>query len=113
MIKLTRGDTKRIKFQRKTRTGEVITKKPGKMYFTVKENYYTTEAVLQKKLDEGITYSEEDNFYYITIEPSDTDGLKYDKYVFDIEVIDGDDKKTILKGVFVIEEEVTFAENEV
>lgn len=113
MIKVIRGNTKKLKFQRKTKDGEVITQKPDKMYFTVKENYYTKEVLFQKKLDESIEYNEEDNYYYITIEPSDTDGLNYDTYVFDIKIITDSEKKTIIRDEFVVEKAVTFAENEV
>lgn len=112
-IEIIRGDTKTLKFQRRTTNNEVITKKPDKLYFTVKTGYYTKDYLFQKRLDTNISYNEEDNYYRFTIEPSDTNELDYGDYVFDIEIITGEVVKTIAKGTFKILEEVTFAENEV
>lgn len=112
-IEIIRGDTKSFKFQRRTTNNEVITEKPDKMFFTVKTGYYSKDYLFQKRLDTDIIYREDDNYYYFTINPSDTDELDYGDYVFDIEVIKGDTVKTIAKGTFKVESEVTFAENEV
>lgn len=112
-IEIIRGDTKKLKFQRKSTTNEIITEKPDKMFFTVKTGYYSKDYLFKKRLDTDIIYNEQDNYYYFTIKPSDTDELDYDDYVFDIEIIKNDVKKTIAKGTLTIEEEVTFAENEV
>lgn len=112
-IKVIRGDTKTLKFQRKTTNKEIITEKPDKIFFTVKTGHYSKDYLFQKRLDTDIIYNEQDNYYYFTIKPSDTDELDYDDYVFDIEIIKNDVKKTIAKGTLTIEEEVTFAENEV
>ena len=113
IIKLIRGDTKKIKFQRKTKNKVVITEKPDKMYFTVKKSYYHKDVLFQKKLDEDIIYNEQDNYYYLTIESNDTDELDYDKYVFDIEIINNNEKKIIAIGELMLDKEVTFAKNEV
>ena len=114
-LELIRGDTLNLKFQRKDEFDEIIKEKPDKMYFTVKSSYYSKEVVFQKSLNDGsIIYNEEDSCYYTTINPEDTKDLKYgDDYVFDIEIITGDTVKTIAKGILEIQEEVTFAENEV
>lgn len=112
-IEIIRGDTKSFKFQRRTTNNEVITEKPDKMFFTVKTGYYSKDYLFQKRLDTDIIYKEEDNYYYFTINPEDTNELDYDDYVFDIEVITGDTVKTIAKGTLKVESEVTFAENEV
>ena len=113
-MELIRGDTISLKFQRKTQNQEVITEKPDKMYFTVKNSYKHKEVRLQKSLTAGtIIYNEEDNYYYMTIEPEDTNDLNYGTYVYDIEVIVGNIVKTIAIGELKITKEVTFAENEV
>ena len=113
-IEIIRGDTKTLKFQRRTTNNEVITEKPDKMFFTVKTGYYSKDYLFQKRLDTDIIYKEEDNYYYFTVNPEDTNELNYDDdYVFDIEIIKGDTVKTIAKGKFAVKEEVTFAENEV
>ena len=112
-MNITRGDTTEIKFKRTTADGQVITEKPDKMFFTVKENYYLKDFLFQKRLeDNSITYDEETNYYMLTINPEDTNNLSYKDYVYDIEIIDGDKVKTIAKGRLKITEEVTFAENE-
>lgn len=112
-MNMTRGDTYEFKFQRKNQNKEVITEKPDKMYFTVKENYYLKDFLFQKRLeDNSITYDEETNYYMLTINPEDTNNLSYKDYVYDIEIIDGDKVKTIAKGTLKITEEVTFAKNE-
>lgn len=112
-MELIRGDTLKLKFQRKNKNGEVIKTKPDKLYFTVKSNYYTKDYLFQKSLENGISFSEEDYFYRFTINPEDTDGLDYGNYVYDIETISDKTVKTIAKGTLEIKEEVTFAENEV
>lgn len=111
-IELIRGDTLPLKFQRKLVDNSVVTEKPDKMFFTVKTDYFNEEYLFQKRLDESIVYNEQDNYYYLTIEPEDTDNLSYGKYVFDIEIIKDGDVKTILKGKLKITQEVTFTSNE-
>jgi hypothetical protein len=79
----------------------------SKVYFTVKEKVEDKNAVLQKKLGEGITLveeTEEGKTFNLTICCTDTDDLKaeYD-YIFDIEIQsigeNGDViKKTIITG---------------
>jgi plasmid rolling circle replication initiator protein Rep len=114
-MKIIRGDTKDLKFQRKNaNTGEIITDIPDNMYFTVKKSYKLVEFVFQKRLsDNTITYNEDDNYYYITIESTDTDNLPFGDYDYDIEVIENNKKKTIAIGTITIDKEVTYAVNEV
>ena len=113
-MNLIRGDTLNLKFKRIDRNGEVIKEKPEKLFFTVKNSYYDKDYLFQKSLEKGtISYDENDNYYRFTIEPEDTNNLIFGKYVYDIEVVNLDIVKTIAKGTLEIEEEVTFAENEV
>ena len=112
MISITRGDTKVLKFQRKNEDG-VIETEAKELYFTVKENSNKQNYLFQKTLDNGITFSDEDYYYRITISPDDTNNLYYGTYMYDIEVKEDDYVKTIDLGEFVIKEEVTFAGNEV
>lgn len=112
-IYIIRGDTKNLKFKRINQNDKsVIKERPDKMYFTIKSNYEIEEFVFQKTLDDGINFDEESGYYYTTIEPEDTDNLPYSDFVYDIEVITGEGKKTIARGQLKIEEEVTFASNE-
>lgn len=110
-MKQIRGDTKKYKFQRKRADGTVITDRPDSLYFTVKKSYNDSLPVLQKTLNDMTL--DQDGTYHFTIEPEDTDGLKYKTYVYDIQVSQNGIKTTIAKGNFIIKEEVTFARNEV
>ena len=64
-IETIRGDTKKLKFQRKSTTNEVITEKPDKMYFTVKTGYYSKDYLFQKRLDTDIIYKLEGSQGYL------------------------------------------------
>ena len=110
-MRIIRGDSKTITFQRKDKNKNVITEMPEKMYLTIKENEYQKQALIQKTFDNGIKF--ENGTYYVDFVPEDTDSLSFGEYVYDIEIINGDVKKTIKKDTFVIESEVTHKENEV
>lgn len=110
-MKIIRGDNKTFTFQRKDADGKVITEKPNKIYLTIKQNEYEKQVLIQKTFDDGIRF--ENNTYYVDFVPEDTDNLNFGEYVYDIEIINGDVKKTIKKDIFVIESEVTHKENEV
>ncbi len=112
-MEITRGDNKSFKFQRKNPDGTVIETVADELYFTVKKNYTDTTAIIQKVLSEGdVIFNGTDFYYRFEIVPSDTDGLRYQDYVYDIERIILGKKQTIAKGIFTITEEVTFASNE-
>lgn len=110
-MRIIRGDSKTFTFQRKNKNGEVIVEKPDKMYLTIKQNEYEKQALIQKTFDDGIRF--ENSTYYVDFMPEDTDDLSFGDYVYDIEIINGDVKKTIKKDTFIIESEVTHKENEV
>lgn len=111
-MEIIRGDTYVFKFKRKDADGEVILNKARHLYFTVKKNYNSDEVIIQKTIDD-MTFDDETGYYTFRIEPSDTDGLKYGDYVYDIEVKQNDYTKTIIKGSFIIKSEVTFVGDEV
>lgn len=114
MLTIIRGDTKYFKFQRKKKHDEsIITKLPDKLYFTIKYDYNIDDVIFQKTLENGIEFNAADNYYYITIDPKDTNNLPYGKFVYDIEVIKDEIKQTIAIGEIEIVNEVTFANNEV
>ena len=109
-MEIVRGDTKALKFQRKM-DGEPILIKADKVYFTVKKSTRDKEALFQKTITDMSFDSE--GVYHFIIEPDDTNNLSYGDYVYDLEVIIGNYKKTISIGIFEIESEVTFPRNEV
>ena len=115
-IELIQGDTSEIyKFQRKDGEGNVIKTLPSKMWITFKSSTRLTESVLQKTLENGISYSEEDNYYRFFLESSDTSDLSYGEYVFDIAILnEAGHKKTLLKDcILEITDHCTDKTNEV
>ncbi len=113
-MEILRGNYKIFKFQRKTKSRETIKELPDKMYFTVKESTYKKDAIFQKKLNEGITYSEDDNYYRVEILQDDTENMAYGTYEYDIKIIyDGNKPKTLIVGTLEICEVVTHKANEV
>ena len=105
-MQLTRGDTAKFKFKRINAAGNVIGTPADAIYFTVKENGYTDEILIQKTLND----IEFDGIYYhLTILPEDTNELKYGTYHYDIEIIQDGVKTTVAFDEFIIAEEITFA----
>ena len=104
-ISFFRGDDHQEKFRFKTFSGTI-----DDMFFTVKcKNRYSR---IKKKLGEGIELI--DGWYYLTFLPSDTDKLTPDlEMEYDIEIITEGKKFTVLKGDFVIEEDITTPDCEV
>lgn len=110
IISQIRGDTKGYKFQRIDSNGSVIMTPPDKLYFTVKKTYESQEMLIQKRLPDFEIDSQ--GFYHFVILPTETNDLQYGKYVFDIEVIVEGVKTTVARGDFILESEVTFADDE-
>lgn len=109
-IRIIRGDTLDLRFCRKDKNG-VIKEKPDNLIFAVKKGAQKKEYLFQKRLDDGITYNEENNYYYFTIESKDTENLKIGTCVFNIKVIMGSKVKTICAGKFIITDEVAYMES--
>lgn len=106
-----RGDTKRFKFQLKDSEGNVLVlSNSDQLYFTVKDNSRSTTPLIQKRIGSGIVYS--DGYYYVTINPSDTNSLDYRSYGYDIELKSDGIVKTLIIGEITLTEEYTFATNE-
>lgn len=112
-LEMTRGDTLKLKFQRRTENKEVIFEKVDEMFMTFKKSIYSEKILFQKSLEDGtIIYDKDTGYYHVIIEPADTENLSYYKdYVFDVEIKKGNVVKTIIKGNLNLTEEVTFACN--
>ena len=87
------------------------------VYFTMKENENDKNYVLQKRLEHGINLVEDGEdikTYVLTIEATDTDDFmtNYD-YYFDIKIISGTKKRTIIKGNVRLDTEIIKTSNEV
>ena len=117
-ISITRGDTTKITFTILGENGDrYVIDEQDRIYFTVKENYYKTECVLQRTLDNGITYNTDTEEYEIELTDECTCDLLFRRFVYDIElVIIRDGKKlvkTLVKGYLTVYEEATHKENEI
>lgn len=111
MLEQIRGDTIKYYFQRLDAEGNVITDTPESLYFTVKKDYKTKDFFIQKTLAD-MAFDTTDSTWHFTLDPADTDNMKYGTYVYDVQVVQDGIKTTIAKGDFVLEEEVTFVTNE-
>jgi len=116
-IVMARGDLETRSFQIMNRNSEgaetPFTDTLDEAYFTVKKLFTDTQYKFQKRLTDGGIVSLGSGRYQFRIEPSDTDGLMFGDYVFDIElVIDGELKKTFV-GQLILTGESTHACNEV
>ena len=109
-MNFTRGDTYKFCFQRLDANKEVITVQADEVWFTVKKDFVTTTREIQKKLSDGtITYDPNYYTYHVTIQSEDTANFKYNTdYVYDIQILQDYIIKTIAKGNFKVQPEVTF-----
>ena len=101
-IKLTRGDTARltVPITNETTNAEYVMGENDTLTMTVKKNITDTEPALQKVLVGLNTFH---------IKPSDTAGLDFGKYKYDVELTtaDGDVYTVIEPSTFEILKEVT------
>lgn len=86
------------------------------LYFTIRSTD-KAKIVVQKKLGKGLeVVSHTDTTYRVllTIDSTDTDGMMTDfEYFYDLELISGRQKKTILEGTIVLATDYTRTRNEV
>lgn len=108
-IEFTRGDTCPLKFTLLDKEGNIlILTSSDELFFTVKNNFNTTQIKLQKKYSTGDITREEDGSYKLVINAEDTDNWNYGNYVWDIEVVSGDYTRTVAIGSLTLTNEVTF-----
>jgi len=110
-ISYVKGDSHQIQV---TDVGEVdrmyMTVKDGSNLVKIQKRYYRD---IRAGISEGIE-TQEDGSFLITLEPDDTDNLKDTvKYNYDIEIIVGKVKATIIKGELKLTEEITSCRDEV
>lgn len=110
LIEFPRGDYKSLSITITGYAGKI-----EELYFTVKENANYSKVVLQKKIGNGIEYSDEIKKYVLKFEPSDTDNLEMNKiYGFDFEVLAEHKKlKKTFTGQFYLTSEYTHTKDEV
>ena len=86
------------------------------IYFTVKEKSTDKNIALQKTLNNGIDLDPDNpNRYILVIEADDTNNFKTNfNYVFDIQIVSGSIKKTIIGGYLKLSDwDITSKVNEV
>lgn len=111
-IEFVRGDTCPIEFTIVDGDNNpLVDLENANIYFTVKNNYNEDNYIFQKTYAGG-TIIKTDNKYSLTILPTDTESLDYGSYVYDICVVSGDFKATIVRGKISLTNESTFAINE-
>jgi thiamine pyrophosphokinase len=111
-IEFIRGDTKKLRFRLEDTLGdELVLVETDKLFFTVKKDAIETAFKFQKTISNGIEYSS--GYYYISIEPTDTNSLVYGDYKYDLELVSNTLTKTLVIGTMTILPEVTFVTNEV
>ena len=108
-IEFTRGDTCPLQFSLLDKEGNIlILTSSDELFFTVKNNFTTTQVKLQKKYSTGDITQEEDGSYKLIIEAEETENWKYGSYVWDIELVSGDYTRTVAIGNLTLTNEVTF-----
>lgn len=109
-----RGDTQVIKFILTDLNRNIISlTSADRIYFTVKNNSYSNDVLIQKTIGNGIELKD-DGYYYVTINSDDTSKLEYGQYGYDIELKTGTGiVKTLTIGSITLTEEYTFKGDEV
>ena len=81
------------------------------LIFTVKRKATDTddEAIIQKRLGDGIEPTDADRTWSVRVAPEDTDGVVAKKCVYDIQVGIMNDIYTLMGGYFRIMQDVTEA----
>ena len=113
MISMPRGDIRPVRFTVTNYEGGISDIVFDEIYFTVKRSFSDKMYLFQKKLSDGTIEPDESEGYTFVIQPADTDNLSVGRYVFDIELVLGDEIKQTTVGEFILTNEVTFASNEV
>lgn len=106
-IYMTRGDTEAITVVLHDKNEDIIPFASGDtVYFTVKQSTQTTIKSFQKV----VTVFTPEGEAVIEIDPEDTKTLKYDDYVYDVQMVRSADGVTtvIPPSKFTIGEEVTY-----
>ena len=100
-INMIKGDTMTfaLEFDRATEIDSA--------FFSVKKNATDEGYVFQKTLNDGI-YRASENTYVVRVAPDDTSEIEAGNYNFDLEIIINGDVFTLMLGVLVIEQDVTW-----
>ena len=112
-ICMPRGDIRDVRFTVYDNTGQRISTVPfDEIYVTFKSSTNTAAYLFQKRLTDGTVWQEDTGIYQFRIVPEDTDALRIGSYVFDIELVYGNEIKQTTIGMLELLPEVTYAANE-
>ena len=75
-------------------------------YLSCKLNPDDEEYIFQKSIGSGIS-KVDDNKYRVRVAPADTEDIDIGKYYYDLQISLNNDVFTILKGVLIVEREIT------
>lgn len=108
-IKNVRGDTYSIGFK-----VEGIEQELDNAYFTCRDNLTDESTILfQKKLDDGITLVDDTSNIYsynVRVSPEDTRDIQSGTYYYDLQININEDIFTLMRGLFIIEQDCTWEE---
>ena len=106
-----RGDTCPVSFDIVDSEGNELDLSTSEIYFTMKKNYNTQDAILQKRKSlGGITVNGKTGSLVLTHD--DTAELSYGKYVYDIQIKSSTYVKTLAIGQITLTNESTHKSNE-
>ncbi len=100
-IKITKGDSFSFIFEIEDLTQDIES-----AFFTCKRNADDKAKLFQKTLRNGITKLENGK-YLVRVAPSDTELIEQGQYPYDLEVGINSEVYTILKGVLMLDFDVT------
>lgn len=104
VLKMVRGDT--FAFGIEYEFDDESKQDLDTCYFSCKLNADDEEYIFQKSIGDGISKAG-DNQYRVRVAPSDTSDIEIGKYYYDLQIGLNGDIHTILKGVLVVEREIT------
>ena len=103
-ITMTKGDSVSFNVIPQDSEGNIVS--VDSAYFTCKKLRTDATTVFQKSLNAGILQDE--TGLTVRIAPQDTLNVEAGLYFYDCQLGVGDDVFTVLKGIFTIEQDVTF-----
>lgn len=110
-IEMPRGDLRKVRFIITDKNGNPVNYDFDEIYFTCKKHFTDNDYIFQKSVGAG-TITKKDGYYRMTINPSDTEYLRFGMYVFDVEVIYQDSIKQTSVGKLILTNEATHVRNE-
>ena len=103
-ITMIRGDTLAFNVEITDNYGEVILVDTAD--FTCKKDPLDNNTIFHKTLENGI--EQDDGLIIVRVDPNDTKEVLAGKYFYDLQVGIGTDIYTLMIGVLIIEQDITY-----